>query len=274
MHQYGPASPISSRDNRFVKFLRSLSEPKGRKKEQAYIIEGFKMVEEALRIPGAVSHVIATPTLLRHNAESIIEMAASQSVKLTWITDRILDVVSETRTPQPVIAVVRMKEHTETEILKPDPGLFIIAHWIQDPGNIGTIIRSSEAVGASGVVITHGTVDPYGPKAVRASMGSILRLPIIRIDDLSRFLERCTESGFQTVGLAISGKIAHFELDLTRPTALIVGSEGLGLPEDIMQNVRYISRIPMFKGIDSLNVATAASVVLYEAYRQRFYADR
>ncbi len=274
MNRGGPHLPLSSRDNHFVKFLRSLAEPKHRKKEQVFIIEGIKMVEEALRDAGDLVCVVAAPSLIRQHGKGLLRLAESKGIEVVWVTEQILDIVSESKTPQPVLAVVRMKRVSETALMKSVAGIFVVAHGLQDPGNLGTIIRTAEAAAAAGVGITRGTVDPYGQKAVRASMGSILRIPVVKIDDFSGFIEECVRNGFQTVGLAPSGRISVFDIDFTLPSVLIVGSEAAGLPEDVVRKLKISARIPMAEGIESLNAAAAASVVLYEAYRQRMHAWR
>lgn len=274
MNRSAPHQPISSKDNQFAKFLRSLAEPKHRKKEQVFIIEGIKMVEEALRDAVGLVCVVAAPALIRRHGKGLLRLAESKGIEVVWVTEQILDIVAESKTPQPVLAVVRMRRVSETALMKSGAGIFVVAHGLQDPGNLGTIIRTAEAAGAAGVGITHGTVDPYSQKAVRASMGSILRVSVVKIDDFSGFIEECVRSGFQTIGLAPSGRISVFDIDFTRPSALIVGSEAAGLPEEVASKVRLSAKIPMAEGIESLNVAAAASVVLYEAYRQRQRAGR
>jgi TrmH family RNA methyltransferase len=180
-----------------------------------------------------------------------------------------MDALSESKTPQPVIAAVTMKEHSEDELLAHGSKLIVICHQLQDPGNLGTIIRTAEAVGAAGVAITSNTVDPFSAKAVRASMGSILRLPVVRIGDSRTFMKISRQRGYQTVATVVTGEQTHFEIDLKKPTVVILGQEGAGLPNDIMEEVDLRVRIPMADTIDSLNVAISSAVILYEAMRQR-----
>ena len=182
-----------------------------------------------------------------------------------------MDALSENKTPQPVLAEVTMKQYSEEGLLANEAGLIIIAHQLQDPGNLGTIIRTAEAVGASGLVITQNTVDPFNAKAIRASMGSILRLPVVHTGDLTAFIKKCKQKGFQTAATVLTGEKTHFDVDLTKPTVVVLGQEGAGLPQDIMPDIDLRIRIPMAATIDSLNVATAAAVILYETMRQRLH---
>jgi TrmH family RNA methyltransferase len=169
------------------------------------------------------------------------------------------------------MAAVQMKQHSEEELLAHSSRLIVVTHQLQDPGNLGTIIRTAEAVGASGIAITSNTVDPFNAKAIRASMGSILRLPVVHIGDVKAFIKKCKQKGFQTAATVLTGEKTHFDIDLTKPTVVILGQEGAGLPQDIMADIDLNVRIPMAETIDSLNVATAAAVILYEAMRQKLH---
>lgn len=233
------------------------------------MIEGVKMVEEALRDNLGITLVAASATLVQHHGKGVLKLAESRAVDILWISEKLMDAVSESKTPQPVMAVVKMKEHTEEGLLTHSAGLIVIVHQLQDPGNLGAIIRTAEAVGASGVAITPNTVDPYSAKAVRASMGSVLRLPVAHIGAIATFITACKQKGFQIVATVITGEKTHFDVALSKPTVVILGQEGSGLPAEIMSDVDQRVRIPMAKTIDSLNVATSAAVILYEAMRQR-----
>jgi TrmH family RNA methyltransferase len=227
------------------------------------------MVEEALRDKAGVTMVIASPSLVQHHGKGVIKLAESRSIEILWISERLMDALSESKSPQPVMAVVTIKEHSEDELFTHGSKLIVICHQLQDPGNLGTIIRTVEAVGAAGIAFTPNTVDPYSAKAVRASMGSILRLPVVRIGDCKAFVKLCKQRGFQTVATVVTGEKSHFDIDLKKPTVVILGQEAAGLPLEIMAEVDLRVRIPMAETIDSLNVATSAAVVLYEAIRQR-----
>ncbi len=269
MQQSSPHNPITSKDNSIIKHLRSLSDPKHRKKEQVFLIEGVKMVEEALRDKAGVTMIVASPSLVQHHGKGVLKLAETRSIDILWVSEKLMDALSESKTPQPVMAVVTMKEHSEDELLAHGSKLIVICHQLQDPGNLGTIIRTVEAVGAAGIALTPNTVDPYSAKAIRASMGSILRLPVVRIGDSRAFLKLTRQRGFQTVAAVVNGETSHFDIDLKKPTVVILGQEGAGLPQDIMDEVDLRVRIPMAGTIDSLNVATSSAVILYEAMRQR-----
>ncbi len=270
MDRTSPHTPLTSKDNKTIKFLASLADPKARKNERVFLVEGVKIVEEALRDQAGVRRVIASPSLTQHHGKGVIKLAEKQNVPILWISERLMDQIAESKTPQPVMAEVGMKEYGEDELLSRPAGLIVLCHELQDPGNLGTIIRTAEAVGASGIAITSRTVDAYNPKTVRATMGSILRVPVVRIDDPDGFLRSSSARGFQTIALALGAGESVFNLDLTKPSVLLFGLEGSGLPHDFSAAADTLrARIPMAATIDSLNVATSAAVVLYEALRQR-----
>jgi TrmH family RNA methyltransferase len=271
MQQSSPYTPITSKDNSSVKHLRALSESKYRKKEKAFLIEGIKMVEEALRDNLGVKTVVAAPSLVQHHGKGVLKLAENRRIAVLWISERLMNALSESKTPQPVMAEVGMQQHSEEELLANKAGLIIIAHQLQDPGNLGTIIRTAEAVGASGLALAQNTVDPFNTKAIRASMGSILRLPVVPVGDIAAFMKTSKQRGFQSVATLLTAEITHFDVDLRKPTVVILGQEGAGLPQDSLPGIDLRVRIPMAETIDSLNVATAAAVILYEAMRQRLH---
>ena len=269
MERTTPHSPLTGKDNKTVKHLASLGDPKVRRKEKAFLIEGVKMVEEALRDRLGVQLVVAAPSLTQHHGRGVIKLAEKSGVDILWISERLMGAVAEGKTPQPVMAVAELREHTEEQLIAGRSGLIVIAHHLQDPGNLGTIIRTAEAAGASGVAVTPHTVDPWNAKAVRGSMGSILRVPVARIQSEREFVRACRSRGFQAAALVLNGRETIFELDLTVPTVVMLGQESAGLTAEELVDFDHRIRIPMADTIDSLNVATSAAVVLYEAVRQR-----
>ncbi|MDH4162099.1 MAG: RNA methyltransferase [Nitrospirota bacterium] len=269
MDRTSPHTPLSSKENKAYKFLASLSDAKVRKKEQAFLIEGVKMVEEALRDKTGVRQVIAATSLTQHHGKGVINLAEKSGVPLLWISDRLMDQLSDSKTPQPVMALVEMPAHTEEQLIAHSSKLIVLCHQLQDPGNLGTILRTAEAAGASGVAIAGNTVDAYNPKTLRASMGSILRLPVVKVGDVELFVKKCADNGLQTAAMTLGGGITHYELDMRKPLVVIVGQEGAGLPEKITSQADHRVRIPMAETIESLNAATSVAVFLYEALRQR-----
>jgi RNA methyltransferase, TrmH family len=184
------------------------------------------------------------------------------------VSRKTLESMSPVRSPAGVVAIARRELPTLIDALTAPNPLIVVAHDVQDPGNVGGIMRTAEAAGATALVTTASTADPLGWKALRGSMGSALRLPIARgeVDDVLRALK---SAGIQTSALVPRSGRPLFETDFRRPSALLLGAEGAGLPDDLLRQVDQRITIPMQKPVESLNVGVAAALVLYEAFRQR-----
>ncbi len=267
--KYQPSEIISSRSNKTIKYLKSLSLSRNRQKESRFIVDGIRIIEEILEQGRSVKKLIISPLAAENErAAMIVEAAREQGIEVVWVAERVVDYLAETKTSQGVLALVEPQEFSEDDLLKGQMPMIVVAHLLQDPGNLGTIVRVTEAAGAGGVVTTPGTVDFYNPKALRATMGSIFRLPALRTQSLEAFVDRFKSRGYQTVAAMVSAKTRYFDIDYTKPTILLLGQEGAGLTPEAGQLADYKVSIPMVTMIDSLNVASAASIILYEAVRQ------
>ncbi len=182
-----------------------------------------------------------------------------------------LEKVADARTPQPVLAVAAVRS-VPLDDLGTD-GLVIVAVTVRDPGNVGALVRSAEAAGAAGVVFVD-SADPYGPKAVRASAGAIFGVRVVEADDPVQVLETLGAQGRRRVGTLARGGLAHDAVDLTRPVAIVLGSEGQGLAPNVIALLDAEITIPMDGAAESLNVAMAGAVLAFEAARQRRAAGR
>jgi len=263
---------ISSRSNRVIKYLKTLSLARNRHRDGRFLIEGVRMVEDAVEREGCVEKLLVTPYASSvERVASLVSNARAKGVEVLWVADRVVDYISETKTSQGVMALVRPVKFTEEDLTNGQVPVIVLAHLLQDPGNIGTIIRTAEAAGACGVVTTPDTVDFYNPKALRASMGSIFRLPTVKADSLVGFVGRFKKKGWKVAAAMVSAKSRHFEADFTEPTILLLGQEATGLPPEaaVLADIRVA--IPMATMIDSLNVATATGIILFEAVRQAHF---
>lgn len=262
---------VSSRSNRVVKYLKSLGLARNRQRDDRFLIEGVRIIEEAAEQKGCVQKLIVTPqAIYNERVAALVEASNEAGFEVMWVADRVMDYISETKTSQGVMALVRPVHFTEEDLEKGQLPIVVVAHLLQDPGNIGTIIRVAEAAGIGGVVTTPGTVDIYNPKALRATMGSIFRIPAVRTDSLEGFVGRYRKKGYKIAAAMVSVKTRYFDLDYSEPTVIILGQEGTGLPVEAYNLTDMQISIPMATMIDSLNVAGAASVILYEAVRQKY----
>jgi TrmH family RNA methyltransferase len=189
---------------------------------------------------------------------------SSQKVPVFRVSDSIMEYMSDTKTSQGILAVVRQKHYTS---LSGD--LFIILDTLQDPGNMGTIFRTAEAAGVSGIIMNRNCVDIYSPKVVRATMGAMFRMPFIICEDLSAEILKMKAKGIAVYAAHLKGEKNHWEFDYSKPVAFMIGNEGNGLSEEIASLSDAYMRIPMMGKTESLNAAVAATVLMYETVRQR-----
>ncbi|MFC5451523.1 TrmH family RNA methyltransferase [Paenibacillus aestuarii] len=256
---------IMSVQNNRVKEWAQLLERRGRDKQGKYLIEGYHLVEEALRAGAPVETIVFSVDKGRPE-----ELAAWAADRVEWVgvSQAVLDKCSDTQTPQGIFAVVTKPGLDPDELLASALELAVVLDGVQDPGNLGTIIRSADAVGASAVVLGRGTVDLYNPKTIRSTMGSMYHLPIVEAD-LLELLPRARERGVRLVTTSLQAQRSCYDTDLRQPTWLILGNEAKGVSPEVAAQSDVQVIIPMQGKAESLNVAMAATVLLFEASRQR-----
>ena len=262
---------ITSKSNPSVKEIRLLKLAKYRHARREYFIEGIRLVEEALRQAVPVLKIAYSPRLERtERGAEILSLARKKIFGAEWLylSDEVMATLCDTQTHQGILAVLRRQERS-FEDLWPKKGMIFLLHELQDPGNLGTIFRLADAGGAAGLILSRGTIDPYSPKVVRASMGSLWRVPFLEDQELEEVLEALRSRGYRIWATAVRGAPTFWEVDFSRPTAVLFGREGAGLPEDLLKAADGLFTIPMAPEVDSLNVAMAAGLVIYEAFRQK-----
>ncbi len=243
---------INSSSNEKIKYVKSLSQRKGRLKNRQYITEGLRSVEEAL-LYADVAEVYVTPAM-----EDKLDFGAA---KVYRVPEFIMEKISETRSPQGVLAVVNMRENEHSFDAN---GAYVYCDNIRDPGNLGTIIRTAEAAGFSGVALSSDTVEPYNPKVVRSSMGSFYRMNIIENVCLDEF------SDYKIYGGVLSDDARDYRnADYTGAVVIVVGNEANGISPQNLAKLKPVI-IPIYGGAESLNAAVAASILMYEAANQRY----
>jgi RNA methyltransferase, TrmH family len=256
---------IQSVQNAKVKEWAKLSTKKGREKDQAFLIEGAHLVEEALKSGISMRAILLTED---YSLSSTFQQFLSHTpTPIYWISQAVSEKLSETETPQGVFAVVEMKLHQLAELTPGSPVLLLL-DAVQDPGNLGTMIRTADAAGIGGVILGRGTVDVYNPKTVRSTMGSLFHLPIVQADLLST-CEELVKQGFRLIATSLEGAVSYDEPVYDGPIAIIIGNEGNGVSQEVLDRCQTKVKIPIFGQAESLNAATAAGIILYEAVRQR-----
>jgi RNA methyltransferase, TrmH family len=262
---------ITSRKNPLAQRARAVRD--GREKEFVFV-EGVRLCEEALRASVEFESVLYTRALTddRRGAE-LLDSLREVCRDAHAVSEEVLESVSDTKTPQGVVALAR-RPQTGRERIEQAAGvpLVVVMHRANNPSNAGAALRVAEAAGATGVILTKGSTDPLSPKSLRGSMGSAFRLPLWTGPTLEESLGWCAASGLRTVATAAASPSTHTELDWTTPRAVILGPEAGGLSEAEVRAAGEAVRIPMREPVESLNLATALAVVLYEAARQRRFS--
>ena len=258
---------IEGRHNPLVKLLRQAFAGADCTRDGDCAVEGLRIVEEAIR-----SGLRFRAVFFRESEQDLAERLLPQigaHVETLLLPNRIFDNAVPSETPQGVAALVHLKEFSLEEIMERlQVGPLVVVAGLQDPGNLGTILRSAEAFGGAGVILGEGTVSPFNAKVVRASAGSIFRVPVIRgkLDAVSSQL-RARE--IRLVATSSHKGTPLGEARLTGPLAMFIGNEGSGLPRDVMTRMDEVVVIPHAPQVESLNAGVATSILLYEAARQR-----
>ena len=266
--QSAPA-PITSRENHWLKLFRAVlhsSRPEGNR----IGLEGSRLVSDAIRSGLELEAVLASASAEKSLATLLTEL--DRPIIVLRTTDKLFASVAGTETPQGIAALLRAPQFAFDDLMRGVDPLIVVLVGVQDPGNIGTILRSAEALGASGVIAAKGTAHPYSPKALRASAGSALRLPTLVELAAPVALAQLRVSGVKIVAASspanpIASEPGNF--DFRQPVALLIGNEGSGLPPEIERSADALIRIQLAEPVDSLNAGVAASLILYEAARQR-----
>ena len=265
-----PVRTIQSKDNARLKELRKAFADGRRGEIGLAAIEGPKMLEEALRAGLRVATVFVA-----QGSEGLLDgFRLALGTEILTLPKRLLDAALATETPQPLAALVAPRDWSWAHVVgdQPKAALVIVLAGIQDPGNLGTILRSAEAFGASGVVSLPGTVSAWNPKAVRASAGSVFRMPLVASKTEDSF-RRLREAGVRVLATTVRGAQPADLVDMSESVALVIGNEGNGVAGDLIAMADTKITIPCPGPVESLNAAVAASVLLYEVARQRASAS-
>ena len=249
---------ITSVQNPAVKEARALADARGRAAQNAFLLDGEHMVQEAFGIcPGLVRAVFVREDC----ADAYAALLKSAACECFAVPARVMEAVTQVKTPQGIAAVCGMPPPAATPAMGDK---LVLAENVQDPGNIGTILRTLDAAGFHGLILTPGCADPFGPKALRASMGSALRVPIFRAESAPSAVEALNGLGWATLASALDGEDFYRRDPLPRRVCLLVGNEGAGLRPETVRACTHRFRLPMRGGAESLNAAVAAGVFMYE----------
>lgn len=258
---------ITSISNAQVKQVCAyVQKAKERRKDGIFVVEGPKMFEEAP--VDWIYKVYATQTFYdRHATDSVHAKLMETGFEL--VSEEVLAKMSDTKTPQGILCLVKWPKYSLDDLLIRRNGVFVVLEDLQDPGNLGTIIRTGEGAGIAGVIMTSNTVDIFNPKTIRATMGSIYRVPFVYVQDIAEALSKLQEADVTVYAAHLKGERYYDAFDYTKGSAFLIGNEGNGLKEQTAGLADTYVKIPMAGQVESLNAAIATTLFMYEAARQR-----
>ncbi|WP_300379291.1 RNA methyltransferase [Clostridium sp.] len=252
---------IESKDNNLFKNIKKLKEKRYRIRENKFLLEGFRIVEEAIKAKVDLEYIVINIEL-QDKVENL--EVYKENSKIIFLSKTLFIQLSDTENSQGIIAVVKNKINDKNI----EGNFFVICDKVQDPGNLGTIIRTSHAAGVEGIILTKGTADIYNEKTIRSTMGSIFYIPIYYDDENFSIIKDLKDKGVSLVATSLQGARNFFEEDLKGKIMIAVGNEGNGISEELFHLSDKKVKIPMPGEAESLNVAVATSIILFEKVRQ------
>ncbi|MFA4966603.1 MAG: RNA methyltransferase [Candidatus Margulisiibacteriota bacterium] len=246
-----------------VKEVLGLIEKKRiREKDGRFVVEGEHL---ALEAGENIDYILYSSEL------PAVKILKAKGIPAYKVSKRDFELLTSVETPQGILAVARKPEHLIGDVLSASDPLIVYCIGIQDPGNLGTIIRSADAAAASAVLLSKGTVELYNQKVIRSTMGSLFHLPVIEFGEAEKGVKELKARGIKLIAADLSGKSNYWQAKLSGPVAILIGNEGAGLPPEILSMCDEVVKIPMPGKSESLNAAMSATLILYEALRQRTY---
>ena len=255
---------ITSTSNHKVKELLQLQKKaKARNQAGVFIAEGSRMVLETPK--NRIKQLYISESYFSKGGQELDENGYDFEI----LSDTVFAYVSDTKTPQGILAIVNRKEYSLEDILSKEDAHLMVLDNLQDPGNLGTIFRTAEAAGVTGIVLSKDCVDIYNPKVIRSTMGAIYRMPFVYVEDILKALDIMKKRGITTYAAHLKGENSYDKEDYKKACAFLIGNEGNGLREEVSDKADVWIKIPMLGQAESLNAAVAASVLMFEAARQR-----
>lgn len=247
---------ITSKDNEIIKNIKKLKEKKYRL--DSYIVEGIKMVKEAINENQEIALIA-----IREDFKIDFD---TKKIKIVTISNKIFNDISDVKTPQGILAVIKKNQNNQIET---NQEYILALDSLQDPGNMGTIIRTADSANINQIIINKTTVDPYSPKVIRSTMGAIYRTNIIEVEDLKATLKEMKSKGFQIITTDLKATQSIYDINYNNKTVVVIGNEANGVRQEILQTADKKVIIPMLGKTESLNASIAASIMIYEYVRQK-----
>jgi RNA methyltransferase, TrmH family len=260
---------ISSAANPVIKRVRLLADRRHRRRESAFVVHGIQPVWQAVEAGADVEVLIVAPDLLRHaGAAAMVAQREAAGVRVVRLSAELFGRIADRDGPSGLAAIVRSAPPALADLPADADAVFVALHEVGNPGNLGTIVRTASAAGASGITLIGPSADPFDPAAVKASMGALFTVPVATAGSVSEFLDWAAARDLTVVATSGRASVSCWDADLRPPLALLLGSEGTGLPSDLVAAADLSVAIPMTGTAESLNLAVAAGVLLFEVRRR------
>lgn len=261
---------ISSKENLIIKRIKQLEYKKYREKYQQFLLEGVNLIEEGLKNNAEFHFVVYKDTFLNDSYnEELISCLLEKNILVYNVPDVLFEYIADTESPQGIISVVAKPQFDFQSILETSGTNLLVLDRIQDPGNMGTILRTADASGIDGVIVIKGSVDLYLSKTIRAAAGSIFRIPVTYMEDTTTVISTLKVHNKKIIATSPRAELYCYDIPLDKDTALIIGNEANGVSIEIIQSADNIVKIPMIRATESLNASVAASIIMYEMVRQK-----
>lgn len=257
---------ITSKDNDTIKFLKKLKDKKYRDQENAYIIEGAKLIKEAIQENIKIKMVILCDGCSAENAIDSDLKYEIAKYECICVSEKIFLGLTNVVNPQGILAVV--EKNNNTNEIDYNDNLFLILDDLQDPGNMGTILRTADSINLKQIIVSKGSADVYNPKVVRSTMGAIFRIKVIESDDLSKTIKEMKKHKIKVAATSLQTDKSIYDINYEK-TAIVIGNEANGVSDKVLETVDKKIKIPMAGKTESLNASVATAIVLYEAVRQK-----
>ena len=256
---------ITSKDNECIKEIKKLKEKKYREQEKKYIIEGIKLVQEAIFENANIDKIVVCEDCANDGTLEKALLYEIAKFNCVYVTKKIFDAITDVSNPQGILAIINKKENLELSF---DEDIIVALDGIQDPGNLGTILRTLDSTNLKQIILSESTADPYNPKVVRSSMGAIFRVNIIQSKNLVETLEKIKKNKYKIMVTSLETENSIYDTDYNKKI-LVIGNEANGVSKEVLELADEKVKIPMLGKTESLNAAVATSIILYEYVRRK-----
>ena len=257
---------ISSKDNEVIKSIRKLKEKKYRDEHNAYIIEGIKLIKEAIAENASIKQIVMSENYTDENnldKDALYEIA---KYNLIYVTEKIFNLITDVKTPQGIIAIIEKKNNIKQIDYSQD--IIVALDGVQDPGNLGTILRTVDSANLKQIILSKNSADPYNPKVVRSTMGAIFRVNIIEVENLVDTLKEVQKNDFKVMVTSLDTEKSVYDIDYNKKI-IVIGNEANGVSKEVQNMADEKVIIPMLGKTESLNASVAAGIMIYEYVRRK-----